>query len=38
MVGRYNYLGQDLKTKELSQIVKATAKPDFHWQEAWAVL
>lgn len=38
MVGRYNYLDRDLKTNELSQIVKATGKPNFHRQKSWATL
>lgn len=38
MVGRYNYLDLNLKTKELSQIVKATGKPNFHRQKSWVTL
>ncbi|MDD5600100.1 MAG: hypothetical protein PHV82_19300 [Victivallaceae bacterium] len=37
-VGRYNYLDPNLKSYELSQLIKITAKPNFHQQKSWVVL
>ncbi|MFA6717045.1 MAG: hypothetical protein WCS27_16830 [Victivallaceae bacterium] len=37
-VGRYNYLDRKLKNYELSQLLKITAKPNFHQQKSWVLL